>query len=151
MENVGLWHERDLSNSANERFTIPMGCILLDEMLDLITKVVLGLQINKEKINSNIDITKGQIYAEFVLDALIKKGIPRLEAYRQIQQAAFKALENGEYFLEAINNDPYLNKILSESELKLIFSAKDHLSASSKIIDKVAKMIKDTNTKFSIH
>jgi hypothetical protein len=44
-----------------------------------------------------------------------------------------------------------LNKILSESELKLIFSAKDHLSASSKIIDKVAKMIKDTNTKFSIH
>jgi adenylosuccinate lyase len=151
MENVGLWHERDLSNSANERFTIPMGCILLDEMLDLITKVVLGLQINKEKINSNIDITKGQIYAEFVLDALIKKGIPRLEAYRQIQQAAFKALENGEYFLEAINNDPYLNRILSESELKLIFSAKDHLSASSKIIDKVAKMIKDTNTKFSIH
>jgi adenylosuccinate lyase len=151
MENVGLWHERDLSNSANERFTIPMGCILLDEMLDLITKVILGLQINKEKINSNIDITRGQIYAEFVLDALIKKGIPRLEAYRQIQQAAFKALENGEYFLEAINNDPNLNKILSESELKLIFSAKDNLSASSKIIDKVAKMIKDTNTKFSIH
>jgi adenylosuccinate lyase len=151
MENVGLWHERDLSNSANERFTIPMGCILLDEMLDVITKVVLGLQINKEKINSNINITKGQIYAEFVLDALIKKGIPRLEAYRQIQQAAFKALENGEHFLEAINNDPNLNKILSESELKLIFSAKDHLSASSKIIDKVAKMIKDTNTKFSIH
>jgi adenylosuccinate lyase len=151
MENVGLWHERDLSNSANERFTIPMGCILLDEMLDVITKVVLGLQINKEKINSNINITKGQIYAEFVLDALIKKGIPRLEAYRQIQQAAFKALENGEHLLEAINNDPNLSKILSERELKLIFSAKDHLSASSKIIDKVAKMIKDTNTKFSIH
>jgi adenylosuccinate lyase len=151
MENIALWHERDLSNSANERFTIPMGCILLDEMLNLITKVILELQVNKEKIISNINITKGQIYAEFVLEALMKKGIPRFEAYREIQGAAFKALKNGEHFLEAINKDPNLKKVLSESELQVIFSAKDHLSASSKIIDKVANMIKDTNTKFSVH
>src|SRR5918999_1360462 len=111
MENIALWHERDLSNSANERFTIPMGCILLDEMLNLITKVILELQVNKEKIISNINITKGQIYAEFVLEALMKKGIPRFEAYREIQGAAFKALKNGEHFLEAINKDPNLKKV----------------------------------------
>ncbi|HEX2408137.1 MAG TPA: adenylosuccinate lyase, partial [Nitrososphaeraceae archaeon] len=89
MENISLWHERDLTNSANERFTIPMGTILLDEMLTTMIKVVKDLSINIEKISSNLNITKGQIYAEFVLESLVKKGIPRIEAYRDIQRVAF--------------------------------------------------------------
>jgi adenylosuccinate lyase len=86
MENISLWHERDLTNSANERFTIPMGTILLDEMLSTMIKVVKDLSINIEKISSNLNVTKGQIYAEFVLESLVKKGIPRIEAYRDIQR-----------------------------------------------------------------
>ena len=93
MENISLWHERDLTNSANERFTIPMGTILLDEMLTTMIKVVKDLSINIEKISSNLNITKGQIYAEFVLESLVKKGIPRIEAYRDIQRVAFEAKE----------------------------------------------------------
>lgn len=150
LENVALWHERDLSNSANERFTIPMSGILIDEMLNLITGVVSELQINKQKIISNIDITRGQIYAEFVLQALVKKGIPRFEAYREVQRVAFVALRQREHFRDAIIKDPSLSRELRDVDLDSLFNPKNHLSASSKIIDKVQNLVIETNQKFSL-
>jgi adenylosuccinate lyase len=151
MENIGLWHERDLSNSANERFTFPMAVILLDEMLNSMKKVISELNVNTKRITSNLDITKGQIYAEFVLEALIKKGVPRFEAYRDIQRVAFAALEREEEFLDALRKDSNLSKSLSPLELKDIFNAKNHLSASSKIIANVVRMVKATNKKYYIN
>ncbi|MDP9498694.1 MAG: adenylosuccinate lyase, partial [Thermoproteota archaeon] len=150
LENVALWHERDLSNSANERFTIPMSGILIDEMLNLITGVVAELQINKQKIISNIDITRGQIYAEFVLQALVKKGIPRFEAYREVQRVAFVALRQREHFRDAIIRDPLLLRELRDVDLDSLFNPKNHLSASSKIIDKVKNLVIETNQKYSL-
>ena len=132
MENIPLWHERDLTNSANERFTIPMASILLDEMLNSMTKVISELRINREKIAANLKITNGNIYAEFVLDELIKKGVPRFEAYRDIQRIAFSS--TGLNFFDAIRQDSKLSKVLSEKELATIFNPRDHLAASSKII-----------------
>jgi adenylosuccinate lyase len=149
MENVALWHERDLSNSANERFTFPMAVILLDEMLNSMKKVISDLNVNTKRITSNLNITKGQIYAEFVLDALIKKGVPRFEAYRDIQRVAFAALEREEEFLNALRKDSNLSKSLTPLELKDIFNAKNHLSASSKIIANVVRMVKATNKKYN--
>jgi adenylosuccinate lyase len=137
MENIALWHERDLSNSANERFSLPMAPILLDEMLDSITMVISELRVNKEKILSNLELTKGQIYSEFVLDALIKKGVARFEAYRDIQRVAFSALESGEHLLDAASKDKNISRYLSKQELKTIFDAKNHLAASANIIDNV--------------
>lgn len=148
MENIGLWHERDLSNSANERFTFPMAVILLDEMLNSMKKVISDLNVNTKRITSNLDITKGQIYAEFVLEALIKKGVPRFEAYRDIQRVAFAALGREEEFLDALRKDSNLSKSLTPLELKDIFNAKNHLSASSKIIANVVRMVKATNKKY---
>src|ERR687887_192955 len=149
MENIALWHERDLSNSANERFTLPMAAILLDEMLNSMMKVISELKVNKERIISNLHMTKGQIYAEFVLDALVKKGVPRFEAYRDVQRIAFEALEKEENFFDALMKDPVLVKNLPHVELESVFDAKKHLSASSKIIDNVAAIVKDTNKKYS--
>ncbi|HEY3094321.1 MAG TPA: adenylosuccinate lyase [Nitrososphaera sp.] len=143
MENVALWHERDLSNSANERFTLPMAAILLDEMLNAITKVVSEMKVNTDKIVSNIEMTKGQIYAEFVLEVLVKKGVARFEAYRDIQRVAFSALESGEHFFDAVSKDKSISKQLSKQELAAIFEAKNHLAASGKIIDNVAKMVRN--------
>jgi adenylosuccinate lyase len=148
MENIALWHERDLSNSANERFTIPMSSILLDDMINTMINVILELKVNKERIISNLDMTMGQIYAEFILEALVKKGIPRFEAYRNIQRIAFASQERKEHFYHAINEDPSISEILSSVELKAIFDAKNHLSASSSIIDHVAKIVDNTNKKF---
>jgi adenylosuccinate lyase len=148
MENIALWHERDLSNSANERFTIPMSSILLDDMINTMINVILELRVNKERIISNLDMTMGQIYAEFILEALVKKGIPRFEAYRNIQRIAFASQERKEHFYHAINEDPSISEILSSVELKAIFDAKNHLSASSRIIDHVSKIVDNTNKKF---
>jgi len=148
MENISLWHERDLSNSANERFIIPMSMILLDEMLNLMINVISQLAVNIDRISSNLDMTKGQIYAEFILEALIKKGVPRLEAYRNIQRIAFSSYDNKQYFYEAIKEDSIVSKILSSEELKLIFDARTHLSASSKIIDNVSKTVDNIHKKF---
>jgi adenylosuccinate lyase len=122
--------------------------ILLDEMLNLMTNVVSQLTINIDRITSNLEITKGQIYAEFVLQALIKKGIPRLEAYRNIQKVAFSSNDNEQCFYEAVKKDPTISKILSSEELKSIFDARSHLSASSKIIENVSKTVHSIYEKF---
>jgi adenylosuccinate lyase len=148
MENIPLWHERDLSNSANERFIIPMSMIILDEMLNLMINVISKLAVNIERITSNLDMTNGQIYAEFVLEALLKKGIPRLEAYRNIQRIAFSSHDNKQHFHEAIKEDSSMYHILSPGDLKSIFDAKNHLSASSKIIDNVAKIVDNIHKNF---
>jgi adenylosuccinate lyase len=151
MENVSLWHERDLSNSANERFTIPMTVILLDEMLNLMTTVISNLEIHTERIASNLSLTNGQIHAEFVLDLLIKKGIPRFDAYRDIQRVAFSAIENKQSFLDAIQNDSELGKRLTLQELLDIFEPGKHLSASTTIIQNIAKMVYDAQLKYAQH
>ncbi len=143
MDNIALWHERDLSNSANERFTLPMAAILLDEMLGAMTKVVAELKVNKERVVSNLDMTKGQIYAEFVLEALVKKGVARFEAYRDIQRVAFSALESGEQFANAVSADKNIVRHLSKKEIDAIFKAENHLAASGKIVDNVAELVKE--------
>ncbi len=142
MDNIPLWHERDLSNSANERFTLPMAAILLDEMLNAMTRVVADLKVNRERITQNLDMTRGQIYAEFVLEALVKKGVARFEAYRDIQRVAFSALDTGEHFLDAVLKDESIAKHLSRNEITSIFRAENHLAASVKIISNVASMVK---------
>ena len=136
-ENIPLWHERDLSNSANERFTIPMCSILLDEMLETMLRIIEKLRINTEKIEQNLHVTKGQIFAEFVLEAMIKKGVPRFEAYRAVQRVAFEAHYKGIEYNDAVKNDDFISSKLSESEIDRIFSPSSHLGASPKIITNV--------------
>jgi adenylosuccinate lyase len=143
MENIALWHERDLSNSANERFTLPEAAVLLDEMLNAMTGVISDLKINKERIASNIELTNGQIYAEFLLESLIKKRVARFDAYREIQRVAFAALESGKHFSDAVATDASLSKHFTKAELADIFQAKNHLAASGKIIDNVSKLVRE--------
>ena len=143
LENISLWHERDLSNSANERFIIPISAILIDDMITTMTKIISGLTINKERILENIEITKGQVFAEFVLQLLISKGIPRFEAYRNIQRIAFKSTETKEHFFKALSEDEEINKHITVEELRSVFNPQNQLSASSKIICNVMEKAKD--------
>ncbi len=143
MDNISLWHERDLSNSANERFTLPMAAILLDEMLNAMTKVMSELWVDEKRVAANLGTTKGQIYAEFVLEALVKKGVPRFEAYRDIQRVAFAALESGEQFSDAVSRDGNISKHLTRKEVATIFKPRTHLAASGRIIYNVAKLTRE--------
>jgi adenylosuccinate lyase len=148
-ENIPLWHERDLSNSANERFIIPTSAILLDEMLETMTRVIGSLFVNENKIRQNLEITKGQIFAEFVLDAMIQKGVPRFEAYRDIQRVAFASSEDGTDFRDAVRNDAVFSSHLTDQEIDKIFVPENHLGASFDIIKNVSSKVKGLCSKFS--
>ena len=147
-ENIPLWHERDLSNSANERFVIPTVSILVDEMLETMIKIVSNLMVNEKRIIENLYITKGQIFAEFVLEALIKKGIPRFVAYKDVQRVAFEANDKGIQYMDAIKNDKAFSSNLTDKEIDSIFSPEKHLGASSAIIKNVEKSVQNTVKKF---
>ena len=148
-ENIPLWHERDLSNSANERFTLPTSSILLDEMLEAMIKILSNLYVNKDRIRKNLEMTKGQIFAEFVLDALIKKGVPRFKAYRDIQRVAFKASDSEMEFLHAIKKDKAISAHLTTKEMERIFVPENQLGASGAIIKNVYNTVTKTCSKFT--
>ena len=147
-ENIPLWHERDLSNSANERFVIPIVSILVDEMLETMTKIISNLMINEKRIVQNLYITKGQIFAEFVLEALIKKGVPRFVAYKDVQRVAFKANDKEMQFIDAIKNDKAFSSKLTDKEIDSIFLPEKHLGASPIIISNVKKSVQKIVKKF---
>lgn len=141
-ENIPLWHERDLSNSANERFVLPTVSILADEMLETMTRIVSNLAVDEKRIAENLYITKGQIFAEFVLEALIRKGVPRFEAYRDVQRVAFEAKDGGIHYADAIKNDRAFSSRLTDTEIDRIFSPEKHLGASPAIINNVYRSVK---------
>ena len=142
LENIALWHERDLSNSANERFIIPMSSILVDDMISTMIKIICRFKINKEKIVNNIELTKGQIFAEFVLQVLVLKGIPRSKAYRDIQSVAFNAVEKQEHFFDALIREGEIINNVSKEELEVIFNPQSQLSASKNIIRNIVNKAK---------
>ncbi|MFB5612841.1 MAG: adenylosuccinate lyase [Nitrosarchaeum sp.] len=147
-ENIPLWHERDLSNSANERFVLPTTAILIDEMLETMIKIISNLMVNEKRIVENLYITKGQIFAEFVLEALIKKGVPRFVAYRDVQRVAFEANDKGIQYIDAIKNDKAFTSKLTNKEIDDIFSPEKHLGASPIIISNVNKSLQKIVKKF---
>src|SRR5574341_588663 len=147
-ENIPHWHERDLSNSANERFTIPMCSILLDEMLEAMIKIIQTLHVDAKKIRENLYVTKGQIFSEFLLKALINKGIPRFKAYRVVQKVAFLAHDNKMDFIDAVKNDKFISSSLSKKEIESIFVPENHFGASLMIINNVNNIVQKTVKKF---
>ena len=96
-----------------------------------------------------MEFTQGQIFAEFVLEALIKKGVPRFEAYRDIQRVAFAALESGMDFRDAVKDDKAISSHLTEEEIDSIFVPENHLGASDQIIKNVYSIVKKSCVKFS--
>ena len=148
-ENIPLWHERDLSNSANERFILPTAAILADEMLETMTGIVDGLIVDEGRVRENLDVTGGQIFAEFVLEALIKKGVPRLVAYRDVQRVAFEARDAGCDYMRAVIQDGAISSRLAEGEIRAIFVPENHLGASRTIISNVQRSVQRTARKFS--
>src|SRR5579885_1351680 len=90
MENVALWHERDISHSSGERIIIPDGCTLLHYMLHIFNNVMSGLQVDEERMLANLNMTGGLVYSQRILLALVEKGVGRQEAYKMVQRNAKK-------------------------------------------------------------
>ncbi|KJJ83747.1 adenylosuccinate lyase [Candidatus Omnitrophus magneticus] len=127
IENVALWHERDISHSSVERVIIPDSAILLDYMLDKIVVLVDKLIVNEEKMRENINITKGLIYSQKVLLELIKKGATRLESYDIVQTASLKAADSGKELLAELLLSDKMKKYMTKEEIEACFKLEYHL------------------------
>lgn len=121
LENIALWHERDISHSSAERIIIPDSCIALDYMLHLFSYIMRGLKVNRERMAQNIEITRGLIFSQRVLLSLIDKGLPRDRAYGIVQRNALAAWEKGIPFLDLLLEDGEVLSYISEDELRSLF------------------------------
>jgi len=112
MENIALWHERDISHSSTERIILPDSCLALDYCLALFTSVMRGLQIYPRRMKRNIGLTKGLIFSQRVMLALISKGLSRQKAYELVQRNAMKAWQGDKSFLNLLKADPEVTATL---------------------------------------
>lgn len=124
LENVALWHERDISHSSVERVIVPDSCILLDYMLAKTNELIARLLVYPERMMENLNRTNGLVASQSVLLALAKKGMKREDAYRIVQRNAMKTWENGTPFRELLGKDEEITKVLSGNELDEMFDLK---------------------------
>ena len=121
LENVALWHERDISQSSAERIIIPDSCLALDYALGLFTDIVRGMLVYPERMWQNMDVTCGVVFSQRVLLALIEKGMSRQEAYPIVQRAGHLALSERRPFRDTIACEPEVASRLSATELDALF------------------------------
>ena len=128
LENVALWHERDISHSSVERIIVPDSCIGLDYMLDLMVKLISNLLIYPENMIKNLNLTRGLVFSQTILLKLVTKGISREDAYRIVQDSAMKVWQDEKLNLkdELLKSDE-LRKYISAEELNGIFENKNML------------------------
>ena len=121
LENVALWHERDISQSSVERVILPDSCIVLDYILDLFTSIVRGLVVYPQRMRENMELTHGVVFSQRVLLTLVEKGMSRQDAYPPVQQAAHLALEQRRPFRETIAEQHGVTQRLTAAELDALF------------------------------
>ncbi len=122
LENVALWHERDISHSSVERVILPDATTTLDYMLLKMTDLMKGLAVYPERMETNLNLTGGLIFSQPVLLALVEKGASREEAYALVQRHAMEVWERGGDFRQLLQADPEVKALLSDGELDACFN-----------------------------
>jgi len=122
LENIALWHERDISHSSVERIVIPDSVILLDYILYKFNDIVKNIRVNKDNINKNLSLTNGLIYSQKVLLKLIDKKMKREDAYKIVQDSAMESWEKKISFYDLLIKNKEVNKYISDEELNKIFN-----------------------------
>jgi len=127
MENVALWHERDISHSSVERVAVPDSCVLLDFMLHDMIRIVDNLLVYPANMERNMNATRGLIFSQEVLLALTKKGMKREDAYRIVQEQAMRVWQGDHNFRDLLEASADVLKHLSKEEISQLFDAKRSL------------------------
>ena len=121
LENVALWHERDISHSSVERNIGPDTTVTLDFALDRLNNVVKSMKVNKDNMKKNLDLTKGIFFSQRVLLELTSQGLRRDKAYRIVQKCAIKSLENNIPFYDSLLKDQVITDKIPVNTLKKLF------------------------------
>lgn len=126
LENVPLWHERDISHSSAERIILPDATILLDYMLATLAALVAGMKVDANRMQANLDSTHGLIHSQQVLLLLVDKGVAREKAYGWVQRNALAAWKTGRPLLDLVAADADVAKVATRRELAACFDLKRH-------------------------
>lgn len=147
LENEALWGERDISHSSNERLTLPGATTLLHYALRQMRYVLTHLRIYPENMRRNLDRAGGLVYSHRVLLLLVERGMPREEAYRAVQQAAFRVEEDPhrapDAFLRALLEDPAIRRYADEAVLQACFDPAPYLAHVDEILSRVGILPKE--------
>jgi adenylosuccinate lyase len=136
LENVPLWHERDISHSSAERVVIPDAFLALDYMLDRFAWLAAGLVVDAERMRANLDSSHGLVFSQRVLSALVASGLARDEAYRLVQRHAMRAWDEGVDFRELVESDPEIAPRLDAT----VFDLADALKHVDVIFERLAQL-----------
>lgn len=127
LENITLWHERDISHSSTERIIFPDACLVMDYSLDVFTSVMRGLQVYPRRMKHNLELTKGLVFSQRVMLSLIDKGLSRKKAYELVQRNAMKSWRTGRNFLSLLKTDKEVTAILPAGALEKLFDYQYYL------------------------
>ncbi|MEW6547026.1 MAG: adenylosuccinate lyase [Bacillota bacterium] len=128
LENVALWHERDISHSSVERVIIPDATTVVDYMLHTFTRVVEGMRVYPERMEANVYAGGGLAFSERVLLALVDRGMSREDAYQVVQELAHRALDTGASFRDLVETDPRVGKVLDAGAVARCFDLSPFLA-----------------------
>jgi adenylosuccinate lyase len=148
LENVALWHERDISHSSAERVTIPDSFLALDYMLDRFAWLVEGLVVRSERMRRNLELSRGLYFSQRLLLALVETGLSRDEAYQLVQGHAMRAWEEELDFPELVRADPEIGKRLDPAALDAIFDLGHYTRHVDTVFERLAAI---TNKEEPVH
>ena len=137
MENVALWHERDISHSSVERVILPDSFIALDHMLRRFTRIVRGMVVYPDRMLENLQRSRGVVFSGTVLLELARRGISREQAYEWVQRNAMRAFHERRDFKELLLADPDVMQVLTPAEIDKAFDLHDQLRNVDAVIDRV--------------
>jgi adenylosuccinate lyase len=137
LENIALWHERDISHSSVERMILPSSFILTDHILRKMTQIVDNLIVYPERMRENLESTKGLVFSGQVLLELAKRGLSREEAYRIVQRNAMAVWSGQEDFKSLLEKDPGIKEKLSPEELNETFDYESQMRQVDTIFHRV--------------
>jgi len=137
LENIPLWHERDISHSSVERIIMPDSTLLIDYMLVKFAELVEGMLVYPERMKKNLEITHGLIYSEQVLLKLARAAGSREKAYELVQGNAMRSWKSREDFMGLLLADEKVREYLSEEEIRGCFDLAGHLHNVKAIFDRV--------------
>ncbi|MHA1131319.1 MAG: adenylosuccinate lyase [Candidatus Helarchaeota archaeon] len=141
-DNISLEHERDLTNSANERIIIPESFILTDYILTQLISILKGLEFNYENIKKNLDLTHGLIFSEKIMIELVKKGIGRQEAHELLRKCGITSRKAGKNIREILLNEPQISDLVTVRELQEWVDPKNYIGTAVEQVNKVIRALK---------
>ncbi|HPA45081.1 MAG TPA: adenylosuccinate lyase [bacterium] len=137
MENVALWHERDISHSSNERVALADASILVDYLLDRMTWIITDMRVFPERMKKNMDLTGGLIFSQKVLLALTKAGMSREDAYSIVQENSMKVWEEGGHLRDLLKDHPKVKELLSKEQLEECFGLGNLLEMADAVFQRI--------------